>query len=88
MPKKVICTLPNASESINGHEFELTDEGAVSKNVLSDKDAARFEKIPGYQVVDASGGGTEGDENPPEGKAAGKTAGGKKAATKTDEGGE
>lgn len=75
MPKKVICTLPNASESINGHAFELTDEGAVSKEILSDKDAAKFASIPGYKVVDVQAGG----ESAPASKAK-KGAKGKAAA--------
>lgn len=53
MPKKIVCTLPNASEYISGIEFELTEEGAVSKQIVADKDAARFEKIPGYHLVEA-----------------------------------
>jgi hypothetical protein len=77
MAKKIVCTLPNASTHISGIEFELTDEGAVSKEVISEKDAARFGKIPGYQLVEA-----EEPKDPPAAKKSAST--GKSAKTSGD----
>lgn len=51
MGKKVICTLPNASENINGVEFAKDLDGSmVSVAVLDDAVAAQFEGITGYKV--------------------------------------
>ena len=49
MPK-VLCTLPNASEEINGIKFETHANGMLSEDV-SDEVAAELSTIPGYQVV-------------------------------------
>ena len=51
MPKKVICTLPNASELINGIAFEKSLDGSmVSVDVLDDTVAAQFAGINGYEL--------------------------------------
>ena len=51
MPKKVICTLPNASELINGIAFEKSLDGSmVSVDVLDDAVAAQFAGINGYEL--------------------------------------
>jgi hypothetical protein len=49
--KKVICTLPNASENINGVVFARAADGSVSA-VVSAESAALFDGIPGYSVSD------------------------------------
>lgn len=48
--KKVICTLPNASEEINGVPFKLVDGAAVAE--AADDVAKQFDGIPGYEVID------------------------------------
>lgn len=50
MAKKVICTLPNASDEINGVKFELVDGAAVAE--VSDKVAEQFAGINGYTIED------------------------------------
>ena len=53
MGKKVVCTLPNASENINGIDFAKDLDGSmVSVEVLEDAVAAQFEGIAGYKVED------------------------------------
>ena len=53
MGKKVICTLPNASENINGIEFAKDLDGSmVSVEVLEDAVAAQFQGISGFKVED------------------------------------
>lgn len=51
MPK-VLCTLPNASDEINGVKFTSHEKGMLSEDV-SDDVAADFASIPGYVVVGA-----------------------------------
>lgn len=48
---KVLCTLPNASENINGVKFSSTDDGMLSEDV-SEEVAKRFSAIEGYSIVD------------------------------------
>lgn len=52
MPK-VLCTLPNASEEINGVKFTSHAKGMVSENVADDV-AAAFAEVPGYEIVGES----------------------------------
>lgn len=47
MPK-VICTLPNASASINGVKFMPHERGVIS-DAISDTQAEAFLSIPGYE---------------------------------------
>lgn len=51
----VICTLPNASDLINGIEFEEHKEGKISKAAVPAEVAEVFAQIDGYKVVDAKG---------------------------------
>lgn len=51
---KVICKLPNASESINGVTFVSTKTGMISEEI-SDEQAAAFCSIPGYLLADKKG---------------------------------
>ena len=51
MPK-VLCSLPNASQEINGVKFTQHAHGMLSEDV-SDEFAASFASIPGYTVVGA-----------------------------------
>lgn len=44
---KVICTLPNASELINGIKFIKHEAGVISEEI-SDEAAAAFASIKGY----------------------------------------
>lgn len=46
---RVICTLPNASERINGVQF-TSDKGQMVSEEMPDEHAAHFAKIPGYRV--------------------------------------
>jgi hypothetical protein len=48
---RVLCILPNASESIDGVAFTRTPEGMLSE-VVSPEAAARFASIPGYSIVE------------------------------------
>lgn len=52
--KTVICTLPNASENINGIAFERGADGGVQAR-MSAAEAAQFEGIPGYAITDGAG---------------------------------
>ena len=45
---RVLCTLPNASESINGVAFEAVPGGMLSETIDATV-AAHFLRIPGYQ---------------------------------------
>jgi len=47
---KIVCTLPNASLSINGIEFEPIKDGigVISKGDVPDEVAAHLMSIPGY----------------------------------------
>jgi len=49
---KVLCTLPNASELINGVKFDAHDKGMLSEDIPDDQ-AAAFAEIPGYELVGA-----------------------------------
>lgn len=49
MPK-VICSLPNASESISGVRFSPQENGVISDDVSEDV-AAMFLAIPGYTLA-------------------------------------
>jgi len=49
---KVICTLPNASEEINGVSFVSHAKGMVSEEI-TDAVANDFASIPGYELVGA-----------------------------------
>jgi len=51
MPK-VLCTLPNASELINGVKFTAHDKGMLSEEITEDQ-AEDFASIPGYELVGA-----------------------------------
>lgn len=51
----VICTLPNASDLINGIEFEEHKDGKISKAAVPAEVAEVFAQIEGYRVVDAKG---------------------------------
>ncbi len=59
---KIICSLPNASEEINGIAFEEDKGDMVAINVPADK-AERFANIQGYEVIPQQGKGT-GNEDP------------------------
>lgn len=52
----VICTLPNASTTINGVAF-TADRGQMISGDIDEATAANFRGIPGYLIV--------GDEQPP-----------------------
>jgi len=60
MPK-VICTLPNASTSINGVAFGPHELGVISEEIEQDR-AETFLRIDGYldhaEVLAAAAGGT------------------------------
>lgn len=49
---RVLCTLPNAAETINGIAFTPTDSGMLSDEI-SDDAARLLASIPGYQLVGA-----------------------------------
>lgn len=49
---RVICTLPNAAEEINGVPFERTESGMLSGD-LPDVESERFLAIPGYAAVES-----------------------------------
>lgn len=67
----VICTLQNASNNINGVEFEDHKEGKISVEAVSAEVAEVFAQIDGYKVVESK-----------EAKAAKPTAAEKAAAEK------
>jgi hypothetical protein len=50
---RVLCTLPHASEQISGVAFERTPAGMLSVEI-SDEAAARFIRIRGYELAEAS----------------------------------
>lgn len=64
---KIKCTLPNASEEINGIKFAAEDGAMVSEDIGDDV-AAGFLTIPGYELVAAEAA----KPTKPEGKADGK----------------
>lgn len=47
---KVICKLPNASESISGVAFKKHGEVMLSEDIGADE-AANFAAIPGYEIL-------------------------------------
>lgn len=47
---RVLCTLPNASDSINGIAFEDHPSGKLSAEI-STEDAAQFAGINGYELL-------------------------------------
>lgn len=49
----VICTLQNASNNINGVEFEDHKEGKISVEAVSAEVAEVFAQIDGYKVVES-----------------------------------
>ena len=47
---RVLCTLPNASASINGVNFVRTPAGMLS-DIVSHETARKFSAIPGYRLL-------------------------------------
>ena len=47
---KVICTLPNASDTINGVRF-TRDRGQMISDDMTDEQAAAFERVGGFKIV-------------------------------------
>lgn len=60
---KVICTLPNASTSINGVAF-VSAKGAMISEEISDEKAAHFASIKGYTLADRKGKPVEQPADP------------------------
>lgn len=70
---KVICTLENASDEINGVKFEAVEGVGMVSAEISDELAAEFASIPGYEIVgpahtaghtgSSSGEGGAGDDD-------------------------
>lgn len=54
---RVICTLPNASDNINGIPFvsREPDPGVISVDVVDAEVAENFASIPGYQLAGPDG---------------------------------
>lgn len=52
---KVICTLPNAADLINGVVFTPCPDGMISEDI-TDEQAENFASIPGYQLVASAAG--------------------------------
>lgn len=79
---RVICTLPNASELINGIAFSLLDDntGMISAEIEQDL-AERFASIPGYFLAETSGRDEAAEKEKAEAKAA---ADAEKAAKKAE----
>ena len=48
---RVICSLTNASELINGVRFVRVPNGVMMSEPISDEAAAVFASIPGYEIV-------------------------------------
>lgn len=72
---KVICSLPNASEMINGVAFVSHKLGMISEEIADDV-AANFAKIKGYVVADRRGKPVEPATEPGAAGAADANAGG------------
>ena len=51
---RVICSLPNASDFINGVRFVSHKAGVISEEI-NDETAAAFAQIKGYVVADKKG---------------------------------
>ncbi len=49
---KVTCTRPNASECINGIDFQRQEDGSVVATGISPEAAAAFVDFEGYKVED------------------------------------
>lgn len=49
---KIICTLPHASLSINGIEFEPHEEGVISKDIADQEVVDNFISIKGYRLAE------------------------------------
>lgn len=55
MVRKLLCTLPNASESINGIAFEPYEGGMISVDPIDTIDESlvrKFLRINGYKIVE------------------------------------
>jgi hypothetical protein len=48
---RIHCTLPNASDSINGIAFKTIDDGVESVDLHSKDVAERFRGINGYELI-------------------------------------
>jgi hypothetical protein len=67
---KILCMLPNASDSINGVKFVTHKLGMISEE-LEDEAAEAFLAIKGYVLTDKKGKPVAGSipaEDPPEGE--------------------
>jgi hypothetical protein len=51
---RILCTLPNASTLINGHQFTQMNRGMVSAE-MTDEEAEAFAAIPGFALSDNRG---------------------------------
>jgi hypothetical protein len=61
---RVICTLPNASDNINGVPFEAGQHEGQPAMIAEEVDAdvaANFGLIPGYIVIDPAAASDEGE---------------------------
>lgn len=76
---KVICTLPNASELINGVKFVSHKDGMISEDISKDE-ADSFLDIPGYQLAAAATAPSKAEK-----EAAAKAAAAEKAAAEAAE---
>lgn len=88
MPR-ILCTLENASDTINGVKFELIPGVGRVAEVEDEAAAAIFLSINGYEEINDEGGATSTNAEPPVKQPAAKApaaqkpaakAGGKKAA--------
>ena len=50
---KIICTLPNASENINGVKFVSHAKGMISQSIDDEDVVEAFLSIDGYELADA-----------------------------------
>lgn len=86
--KKVRCTLPHASTSINGIAFEPhPDGGMVSVEPVDERMAALLTSIPGYELVggEESAGSASSSGGRRGGRRGGKKAAEAEAAEQADE---
>ena len=83
MAKKLVCTLPNASNTISGIAFEpYGDGGMISVDAVDEATAARFSRIGGYKVIEVVG---ENDtKHSEDNRKTGKTASSKKDEVKAN----
>mgnify|MGYP001354255258 CR=1 FL=1 len=75
MPQRIVCTLPNASLSLDGIEWEPCKDGIVTKEPLDDEAADRLLTIEGFRPLrqaparekraDAGGAQPPTDDVPP-----------------------